>query len=86
MQLDSTSHWGSERIELFVLRPEHVGPAYVGWLCDPAVNRYLESRFATHTEQSTREFVRTCLDDPRTLFLGIRSKALGLRHVGNIKL
>jgi [ribosomal protein S5]-alanine N-acetyltransferase len=86
MQLDPTSHWSSERIELFVLRPEHVGPGYVGWLGDPKVNRYLESRFATHTERSTRDFVQGCLDDPQTLFLGIRSKALGSRHVGNIKL
>lgn len=86
MQLNPTPRWNTERIELFMLRPEHVGPAYVGWLGDPEVNRYLESRFATHTEQSTREFVQGCLDDPQALFLGIRSKLLDSRHVGNIKL
>lgn len=86
MQLDPTPRWSTERIELFVLRPEHVGPGYVGWLVDREVNRFLESRFATHTEQSTRSFVQGCLDDPKALFLGIRSKVLGSRHVGNIKL
>jgi [ribosomal protein S5]-alanine N-acetyltransferase len=86
MQLPPTLHWTTEHIELFLLEPEHVGPAYVGWLNDRNVTRFLESRFLAHTEQSTREFVRLCLDHPRTLFLGIRSRAHGDRHVGNIKL
>ena len=86
MQLQSTHLWRTGELEMFLLEPAHVGPDYVGWLADPDVNRYLESRFGVHTQRSTRAFVQDCLDDPGTLFLGIRSKVLGLRHVGNIKL
>jgi RimJ/RimL family protein N-acetyltransferase len=86
MKLEPTSSWRTDRIELFLLEPQHVGPAYVAWLQDPEINRYLESRFAIHTEQSTREFVRDCLGDDRTLFLGIRAVAFGALHVGNIKI
>ena len=72
-------------MELFVLRPEHVTDAYVSWLNDRDINRYLESRFTTHTLESTREYVAATLASPEYLFLGIRSIALG-RHVGNIKI
>ncbi|MFM9879528.1 MAG: GNAT family N-acetyltransferase [Burkholderiaceae bacterium] len=86
MQLDPTPHWRSELLELFVLTPAHVGEAYVAWLNDPAVNRYLESRFARHTQASVQVFVDSMLASADHLFLGIRSLALGGRHVGNIKL
>ncbi|CAM5523400.1 GNAT family N-acetyltransferase [Eoetvoesiella caeni] len=86
MKLDSTSNWSSPQVELFLLEPRHVGPEYLDWLTDPMVNQYLESRFATHTMASICDFVNTCLIDPNTLFLGIRSKALDGRHVGNIKI
>lgn len=76
----------TDKIELFLLRPEHVSLEYVSWLVDPGVNRFLESRFVTHTLESTRQFVQSCFDSPTTLMLGIRSKTLGLRHIGNIKL
>jgi [ribosomal protein S5]-alanine N-acetyltransferase len=85
MRLPASSRWIGASVELFLLTPEAVGAAYVGWLNDPLVNRYLESRFALATRESTCAFVAKCLEDPNTLFLGIRSTALG-RHVGNIKL
>lgn len=86
MHIEPSVHWRTERVELFLLLPEHVNSNYVNWLSDPVVNRYLESRFVNHTEQSTREFVRRCLDDPQALFLGIRSREQHFEHVGNIKL
>jgi RimJ/RimL family protein N-acetyltransferase len=86
MQLEPTPRWRSARLELFVLHDAHVGADYVRWLCDPAVNRYLESRFGVHTVDSTRAFVRACLDSPANLLLGMRDLELGGRHVGNIKL
>jgi [ribosomal protein S5]-alanine N-acetyltransferase len=85
MQLPVTDDWRGERIELFLLQPALVSDAYVAWLNDPVVNRYLESRFQTHDLDSTRRFVGTALADERVLFLGIRSRELD-RHVGNIKL
>ena len=86
MRLKPTPNWKSERTELFLLEPDLVTDSYVSWLNDPKVNQFLESRFRTHSLESTREFVQACLDKPDTLFLGIRSTALGGRHVGNIKL
>lgn len=86
MQLEQSPHWRSDRLELFLLEPRHVGPHYVGWLNDAEIGRYLESRFVVHTEESTQTFVRTCLQHPQTLFLGIRSSEAGMPHVGNIKL
>ncbi|MCG3189250.1 MAG: hypothetical protein LKCHEGNO_01541 [Burkholderiaceae bacterium] len=86
MQLERSAHWRTDRIDLFLLKPQHVDAAYVAWLNDPLINRYLESRFVVHTLDSTRAFVQRCLDSPQTLFLGVRSSALAGRHVGNIKL
>ena len=79
----ATQEWNG--VQLFVLRPEHVTDAYVSWLNDPEVNRYLESRFMTHTADSTRAYVAATLASADYLFLGIRSTALD-RHVGNIKI
>lgn len=86
MRLNSTAQWTNGAIELFVLKPEHVSEAYVAWLNDPTINRYLECRFTAHTLESTRRFVENCLNDPATLFLGIKSHKHELQHIGNIKL
>lgn len=62
-----------------------VGPRYVSWLNDPAVNRYLESRFGPHTEESVRAYVKGLLGDPANAFMAILENETG-EHVGNIKL
>lgn len=85
MQAAATQRWQDGTVELFLLTPDAVTSQYVAWLNDPLVNRYLESRFATHDAESTRRFVANALADERVLFLGIRGVELG-RHVGNIKL
>ncbi len=84
MHLNKTALWTSDSIELFVLHPTDVSSNYVSWLNNPDVNCYLESRFMTHTQDSTSKFVESCLDDSAVLFLGIRY--LGRKHVGNIKI
>jgi RimJ/RimL family protein N-acetyltransferase len=84
MHLSQTGRWQTRRIELFVLEPEHASDAYVGWLNDPEVNRFLESRFAVHDREGVAAFIAAALADPKTLFLGIRDREIG-RHVGNIK-
>lgn len=86
MRLAPTRRWRSDQAELFLLEPVHVGPAYVGWLNDPEINRFLESRFAVHDEEGTRAFVASVLASDNSVFFGIRSPVLGGRHVGNIKL
>jgi RimJ/RimL family protein N-acetyltransferase len=72
-------------VALFGLEPDDVTDEYVAWLNDPAVNRYLESRFVRHTPESTRRFVQSVLDSDDSILFGIRYVPCG-RHVGNIKL
>ena len=78
-------HPAGDHASLFVLRPEHVGPPYLSWMRDPMVQRFLESRHATHTEASLCSFVEAALADPDTLMMGIRDRQTGA-HVGNIKI
>lgn len=69
-------------IHLFLLRPEHVGLRYLSWMCDPDVQRYLDSRYVKHDIASLQRFVREALENPDVLFMGI---AFNDVHVGNIK-
>ena len=85
MRLESGPHWKDDRVELFLLEPENVSDAYVGWLADPEINQFLESRFAVHDHASVGAFVSNMLESSGNLLLGIRDRGLD-RHVGNIKL
>ena len=85
MRIPPTARWRTQTIECFLLEPDQVTEAYVGWLNDPEVRQYLESRFVVQDLAGVRAFVAAQLADERTLFLGIRSLELG-RHVGNIKI
>ncbi|KTD24310.1 putative N-acetyltransferase [Legionella lansingensis] len=78
--------WSNEYIKLFRLEEADVTTSYVNWLNDPEINRYLESRFASHTLKSTQQFVSDCKAREHTLLLGIRCIELENMHVGNIKL
>jgi RimJ/RimL family protein N-acetyltransferase len=73
--------------ENLVLRPLHVddvSEAYVGWLNDPEINRFLESRFVLHSLASVQSFVQAMSKDRKNILFGIFEKA-SKRHVGNIK-
>ena len=85
MRLPATSRWSDATVELFLLEAQHASEAYVGWMNDPAVHRYLESRFAQQTLESVREFIAAQLASPNTVFFGIRALE-PRRHVGNIKI
>jgi ribosomal-protein-alanine N-acetyltransferase len=85
MHIDLDSQGESAPVDLFVLAASHVTDAYVRWLNDPVVNRYLESRFIVHTVQSTKAYVEKIGGSPNNVFLGILSHKLGM-HVGNIKI
>lgn len=69
---------------LFVLEPGDATETYLGWMRDPAVQDFLESRFARHDLASLRAFIAAMADSDHSLFMGIRDA--GGRHVGNIKL
>ena len=78
----------SERLYLREVRDEDVTPAYVAWLNDPQVNRYLETRFTTHTADDILKYVRSMRQKPESVFLAIMRKDdehhLGNLHVGAI--
>lgn len=73
-----------DRIFLRRLTEADVSEDYVSWMNDPAINQYLESRFYTHTIESTKVFIRSVTNDNNYQF-GIFLKETG-KHIGNIKI
>jgi [ribosomal protein S5]-alanine N-acetyltransferase len=75
----------NERIYLRKLTARDVNERYCGWMNDPQVNRFLESRFQSHSIKSLKAFLRCVQNDKHTVFFAIILKN-GDRHIGNIKL
>ncbi len=75
----------SQRLRFRELRPEDASPAYIGWLNDPAINRYLETRFSPQDADSVRAFVTAQAANPDIFLLRIDQTESGT-HIGNIKL
>jgi [ribosomal protein S5]-alanine N-acetyltransferase len=71
------------RLILRTLKAADATARYLGWMRDPEVNRYLESRRTEHTLESLQHYIETCNAGP-DLLLGI-CLADG-SHIGNIKL
>lgn len=57
---------------------------YIGWLNDKSINRFLESRFDSHSYETTMIYVESQIKSGANLFYGIWS--LDHKHIGNIKL
>ena len=75
----------SQRLEFRELRPEDVAPAYIAWLNDPEINRFLETRFNPQDEASIRAFVAAQAASPDAFLLRIGLRECGT-HIGNVKL
>lgn len=73
------------RLYLRTLLASDVSQAYVDWLNDSEVNRYLETRLTVHTLDSCGEFVRNCNSSKSEHLLGIFFKETNT-HIGNAKL
>ena len=74
-----------ESIDLKTLRPSDVGERYCGWLNDPEINQYLESRFENWTVTRLKKYVRSINASGDNLFFAITVKSSG-EYIGNIKL
>jgi RimJ/RimL family protein N-acetyltransferase len=76
--------FASRRLTFRPLGMEDCTPRYMAWLEDPQVKRYLETRFATQTLQSVRDFVAAvnASDDEHLHGMFLRD---GGAHIGNIK-
>ena len=75
----------TKRFRLRILNLNDVGPHYVSWLNDPEVNRYLESRYHSHTIDTTIKYVNECHNDPQIFSFAIFERNSDL-HIGNIKI
>ena len=75
----------SDRLQFRILGKEDVTERYVSWLNDPDVNQFLETRFASQTLDSCRQFVSDMERDPCSHLFGIFDNKT-LEHLGNIKL
>ena len=73
------------RLRLRPLQAADVTTAYVGWLNDPEVVRYLETRHAPQTLQTVAAYVERTAGRPEEPFLAILLRDDD-RHIGNIKL
>jgi RimJ/RimL family protein N-acetyltransferase len=58
---------------------------YVGWLNDPLVNQYLETRHQTQTLPMVEDFIQNVIANPNEHLFTIRLKGNN-RHIGNIKI
>ncbi len=67
------------------LKEVDVTQDYVDWMNDPEVVQYTESRFGSHTMDSTRAFVKRMSESLDTILFGIFSKK-DESHIGNIKI
>jgi RimJ/RimL family protein N-acetyltransferase len=73
------------RLRLRVLQPEDVTASYIGWLNDPAINAFLETRFTVQSEEAVVSFVTEQSRNPDSFLFRI-ALAADDRHIGNIKL
>lgn len=58
---------------------------YLGWLQDPEVNRYLETRWSEQSLESIRSFVASALASNHSYLFAIIANDIE-QHVGNIKI
>lgn len=73
-----------ERAVLRLLTLVDCTDRYVGWLRDPEVNRYLETRWSEQTIETVRAFVSSMVSSPDSYLFAIL--APGDEHVGNLKI
>ena len=75
----------SSRLLLRALEPRDINATYLSWLNDPAVNRFLETRFLPQSLESLQAYWHSHRDDPSSPWFAICLASEG-RHIGNIKL
>lgn len=74
-----------ERVSLRLVTLDDCNERYVGWLADPDVNRWLETRYAVQTLEMIRSFVAGMLESPHSYLFAIVENA-SKEHIGNAKI
>ena len=73
------------KVSLSQMLESDVTPSYLRWITDPDINKYLESRFQTHSLDSLRRYVRDLRHNPGSMLFKIELVE-SHEHVGNVKL
>ena len=84
-EIKAEERFSAGGVTLRLLQLEDCNETYLGWLLDPEVNRYLETRWSMQTLDSIREFVGTMLGAPDSHLFAIIESATG-SHIGNLKI
>jgi RimJ/RimL family protein N-acetyltransferase len=74
----------SKRLMLREIEESDCSDAYIAWLADPEVNRYLETRYKVQDKINIVSFVKAVRAREDEFLLAILLKESG-RHIGNIK-
>lgn len=74
-----------EKIYLRKILETDVNEKYLGWLNDPQVNQYLETRWSEQTLSSILDFVQSKIDNKNEPLFAICTLESN-EHIGNIKL
>jgi len=75
----------SARLALRGLEEIDLNEKYLGWLNDPEVNQYLETRFLPQTRESLRSYWQTVSKDKNSPWFAICLRER-MEHIGNIKI
>jgi RimJ/RimL family protein N-acetyltransferase len=73
-----------DTVYLRLVEMSDCGDRYLGWLLDPEVNRFLETRWTDQTIESIRNFVTEMRRTPDNYLFAIIDREAE-RHIGNIK-
>lgn len=74
-----------EKIYLRNIEMKDISDKYLGWLNDPEVNQYLETRFISQSIAVIQEFVAAQINSKDSYLFAVIDKVTG-EHVGNVKL
>ncbi len=74
-----------QRVSLRRVAPDDVTHKYVGWLMDPLVNCYLETRWEEQTIETVTAFVESMLNSRDNHLLAIIENFTS-QHIGNVKI
>jgi ribosomal-protein-alanine N-acetyltransferase len=80
-----SSDLSTERLVLTAMSAEHATERYLGWLNDPEVTQYLETRFQPQSLEVIRRFIEEVRSSAHSYQFAIVERASG-NHIGNIKI
>lgn len=83
--MDNSSYIVGKRLYLREVRLTDVAEKYYGWMNDPEINKYLETRFVPRSLDNIKDYVKQLDGKGDELFFAICVKE-DKCHIGNIKL